>query len=257
MTLFHSIILGAIEGLTEFLPVSSTAHQVLIADLFKLPQTVFLTTFEIFIQLGAILAVVALYAKRFLADWETNKRIIVAFVPTAVIGFVLYKIIKGFFFEDTILILWMLLLGGAVLILFEAFHREQEFHVSEARSLSYRQAFLIGCAQSLAVIPGVSRAAATIVGGMLLGVRRRAIVEFSFLLAVPTMIAASGYDLYKSHAGIASGGYGMLAAGFLVAFVTAYFAVKFLLDYIKNHKFTSFGVYRIIFAIIFAFLLLR
>ena len=208
-----------------------------------------MTTFEIAIQLGAILAVAGLYMKRFLTDWETDKRVIVAFIPTAIIGFVLFKVIKGFF-SDYTLVLWALALGGLALIAFEKWHKEEDFHTEDTHAITYKQAFLIGCAQSIAVIPGVSRAGATIVGGMLLGIKRRAIVEFSFLLAVPTMLAATGYDLYKDHAGISSGGFGLLAVGFVVALITAYFGVRFFLNYIKKHSFTAFGIYRIALAVV-------
>jgi len=258
MNIIHAIILGIIEGLTEFLPVSSTAHLILIGRLMGLADTDFLKTFEIIIQFGAILAVLVYYAKRFLVDWDTNKKIIVAFIPTAIIGFALYKVIKQVFFGDYTLILWALILGGIGLIIFEKMHDEERASVHEITAISYKQAFIIGCAQAIAVIPGVSRSGATIVAGMLLGIRRRVIVEFSFLLAVPTMIAASGYDLLKSHAGITSSGYGLIAAGFIAAFVAAYASIKFFLDYIKQHSFTAFGIYRIAFAglmiLLFAFL---
>lgn len=254
MNIFHAIILGAIEGFTEFLPVSSTAHLILFGRLLNIPSSDFLTTFEIVIQFGAILAVVGIYAKRFLTDWETDKRIVVAFIPTAIVGFVLFKLIKGFF-DDYSLVLWALIIGGIILIAFEALHKEKDFHEDDIRTIPYWKAFVIGCIQSIAVIPGVSRAGATIVGGMLLGIKRRAIVEFSFLLAAPTMFAAAGYDLYKDHAGITSNDLGLLAVGFIVALITAYFGVKFFLDYIKKHTFTAFGIYRIILGLaFFAFL---
>jgi len=257
MTTLAALILGAIEGLTEFLPISSTAHLTLASQLLGLAQSDAVKTFEIAIQAGAILAVVALYWRKFL-DWEVLKRVAAAFVPTAVIGFVLYHFIKGYLVGNLAVTLWALGLGGAFLIVFEWFMKKRPAPIStpdEVRTLSYRKSALIGLVQALAVIPGVSRSAATIVGGLWLGMSREAIVEFSFLLAVPTVLAASGYDLLKSAGGISSGDLGLLAIGTIASFVTAIFAVKFFLSYIRKHSFSAFGIYRIAIAVVFAAIL--
>lgn len=246
MNYLHAIILGIVEGFTEFLPISSTAHLVLASRILGILETDFVKTFIIVIQLGAILAVVVLYFNRLFKNIEMLKRVVVAFLPTAAIGFILYKIIKGLLLENFWIILASLFVGGVALIAFEKLHRPQDRAVD---MLSYKQAFFVGCAQSLAVIPGVSRAAATIVGGMLLGVPRTLIVEFSFLLAVPTMAAAAGYDLLKSAHGFGSGEFGMLAVGFITSFVFAWLGIKFLLNYIGSHSFSGFGVYRIVISI--------
>lgn len=253
MDILHTIILGAVEGLTEFLPISSTAHLVLAAQALSIAPTEFVKSFQIAIQLGAILAVLLLYWRKFFVDRETLKRVAVAFVPTAVIGFLLYNLFKEFLIESIPLIAWMLLLGGAVLLLFELFHVEKEGAVREVRTMSYRQSIGIGLAQALAIVPGVSRAGATIVASMFFGLSRAASVEFSFLLAVPTMLAATGYDLLQTGASFSAGEFGTLALGFLVSLAFALLAVKFLLRYIQKHTFAVFGVYRILIAIIFLF----
>lgn len=256
MTYLHAILIGIVEGFTEFLPISSTAHLALTAKLLQIPESEFLKSFIVIIQLGAILAVVVLYFRKLFADWETMKRLMVAFVPTAIVGFGLYKIIKGLFLESTPIMLTMLFLGGVALILFERFRKADTKESVPIEPISYVQSFWIGCAQSLAVVPGVSRAAATIVGGMLLGVSKKTIIEFSFLLAVPTMVAATGYDLLKSASGFSGGDWDLLAIGFVTSFVFALLGIRFLLTFIGNKKFTNFGIYRIFLAILVGYLLL-
>lgn len=251
MTFLDSSLLGVVEGISEFLPISSTAHLILTGRLLGLPQTDFLKTFEVAIQLGAILSVVVLYWRSFLQSKEVLFKIAAAFVPTMIIGFVLHEVIKNVFFESTTLILWSLLLGGVFLIAFEKFHREASDATDDIASVTYKQAVVIGLFQSVAVVPGVSRAAATIVGGLLLGLKRKTIVDFSFLLAVPTMLAATALDLVKEGGAFSSADYGLLAVGFVTSFIVAILAIKWLLRFIKNHSFTAFGVYRIIIAILF------
>lgn len=249
MNFLSAVILGVVEGVTEFLPISSTAHLILTSHLLKFQQTDFLKSFEIAIQLGAILSVVVLYGRRFLVDLKVLKRLAVAFAPTAVIGLVLYKTIKKVLFNSNATILWALFLGGVFLIIFELFHREKDDALEEIASISYFQAFLIGIFQSIAVIPGVSRAAATIIGGLILGLKRRTIVEFSFLLAVPTMGAATALDMIKSAKAFTTDNFLFLGTGFVVSFVVAILAIKFLLGFIKKHNFIPFGIYRIVLAV--------
>ncbi|RJQ34637.1 undecaprenyl-diphosphate phosphatase [Candidatus Parcubacteria bacterium] len=250
MSIVDAIILGIVEGVTEFLPVSSTGHLILASHLFGIPQSSFLTTFEIAIQLGAILAVVVLYFKSFF-NFAVLKRLFVAFVPTALIGFVLYSVLKTYLLNSEMLVVVALALGGVALIAFELWHREDESATKEIEAIPYKDAFLIGLCQSVAIIPGVSRSAATIVGGLFLGISRIAIVEFSFLLAVPTMAAATGYDLLKSAHLFSSDQFLTLAVGFVVSFIVAMLAIKFLLSYVRKHTFIPFGVYRIIIAVLF------
>lgn len=248
ISLLHSVILGIVEGFTEFLPISSTAHLVLTSDILKIVQSDYAKTFEIAIQSGAILAVVALYWRKFL-DFEVLKRIIAAFIPTAVLGLIFYKIIKNNLIGDTGVILWALAIGGLFLILFEYLFKNKDT-ITDIKEISYKKAFGIGFFQAIAMIPGISRAAATIVGGMFLGIKRQAIVEFSFLLAVPTMLAATGLDLLKSSHQFSGSQFSILGTGFIVSFVMAIISIKFLLNYIKKHSFTAFGFYRIILVIL-------
>lgn len=249
MTLLQSAILGIVEGISEFLPISSTGHLILTSSLLGLAQSDFVKSFEIMIQLGAIAAVVVLYWRAFL-NIETVKKIIVAFLPTAVIGLALYSIIKTYLIGNEVVVLLALFLGGIALIVFEYFHREKPSFENDA-PMTYTQALLIGLAQATAVIPGVSRSGATILGGLLLGMRRTTIVEFSFLLAVPTMIAATGLDLVKNASSFSSANILNLLVGFITAFVVALFAIRFLLRFVRTRNFVPFGIYRILVAIAF------
>jgi undecaprenyl-diphosphatase len=240
MTLLQAIILGIVEGLTEFLPISSTGHLILASKLLGLSQTDFQKSFEIAIQLGAIASVIMLYWRSFL-DPAVLSRVLVAFIPTGLIGFALYKVVKTYLFDSEAVVLWALGLGGVALIVFELLHREREDAVGDVASISYTQALLIGVFQSLSIVPGVSRAA------------RTTIVMFSFLLAVPTMLAATGYDLLKNASSFSADQFGVLAAGFIASFVVALLAIKFLLAFVRTHTFIPFGIYRIVIALIFAF----
>lgn len=251
MDLFSAVILGIVEGITEFLPISSTGHLILTAHLLKLTQTEFLKTFEISIQLGAILSVVFLYWKTLCTDLKTLKRIIVAFIPTAVLGLTFYGIIKKFLFSSNAIILGALFIGGVFIIIFEMLYRQKENAAESLSDISYKQSFLIGAFQSIAMIPGVSRAAATICGGLFLGLKRKTIVEFSFLLAIPTMAAATGLDLVKNIGAFSSDQIVFLAVGFVTSFIVALLSIKFLLYFIKRNNFILFGIYRILLALSF------
>jgi undecaprenyl-diphosphatase len=250
----HAVVLGIVEGITEFLPISSTAHLILASKALGLKDTEFLKSFEIIIQLGAILSVVVLYWNRFL-NFEVLKKLVVAVIPTGVIGLTVYKAIKGYLLGNVTVVLWTLLIGGIALIIFERFQQRDDRDV-DFSEISYRKAFLIGLFQAIAVIPGVSRSAATIVGGSLLGVSKRTIVEFSFMLAVPTMLAASGLELVKNRSAI-NGNFEILAIGFIVSFLTAILAIKSFLGYIKKRDFSAFGWYRIVLAVVFYLVFIR
>ena len=250
MNILSASILGIIEGITEFLPISSTGHLILASSLLRMQQSEFLKTFEISIQLGAILAVVVLYWRWLARDLRTLKKIAVAFVPTGVIGLIFYRIIKTFLLGNSSVVLWSLLLGGIFIIIFELYHRNKDGSIDRMYLISYRQAFLIGVFQSLAVVPGVSRSAATIIGGLMLGLKRKTIVEFSFLLAVPTMACATGLDLARTAFSFTPEQFKYLFFGFALSFVAALAAIKFLLSFIKNNSFMLFGIYRIILALL-------
>lgn len=249
MDLLSAVILGIVEGVSEFLPISSTGHMILASELLGLHHTEFVKSFEISIQLGAILSVVALYWRSLLIDIEVIKRLVAAFIPTGLLGFLLYKPVKQHLLGSTEVVLWSLLIGGALLIVFELMHREDRENVSAVAELSYNNAILIGVFQAVAMVPGVSRSASTIIGGLLLGIKRKTIVEFSFLLAVPTMSAATVYDLYKCGSQISLDQIGIMLVGFVVSFVVALLSIKFLLRFIKTHTFIPFGIYRIGFAV--------
>ena len=251
MNILHAVIFGIVEGITEFLPISSTGHVMLTAKFLGIAQTEFVKSFEIAIQSGAILAVVVLYWGMLRKGVDIWKKIMVAFLPTAVIGALLYKVVKHFLLNGNTVMLWALFLGGIFLIIFEYFHREKENAASDVSQITYSQAFLIGLCQSLAIVPGVSRAAATIVGGLIFGLKRKTIVEFSFLLAIPTMGAAMALDLFKSANAFSSDQFVLLAVGLVVSFVVALMAIKFLLVFIKKHTFVTFGIYRILVAVAF------
>lgn len=251
MNYFDALILSIVEGITEFLPISSTGHLILTSELLKIQQTDFVKSFEIIIQLGAIFAIVFLYWNRVITHREIWKKVIIGFIPTMIVGLLLYKTIKQFLIGNAYITLLALFAGGILLIVLELLYKEKDHHADSIEHISYKNAFLIGICQSFAVIPGVSRSASTIIGALFLGTKRVPAVEFSFLLAVPTMLAATVLDLYKTRFSFSQNEYLLLFIGFIGAFVTAVLAVKFLLRFIKNHTFIPFGIYRIILAILF------
>lgn len=266
MSFLHAVILGIVEGVTEFLPISSTAHLMMTSKILQIPDSDFLRSFEIVIQLGAVLAILLVFGRHLIKNNWVWKKIAVAFIPTAVIGFLLYKLIKSYLIGNLHVALWSLIIGGIVLIAVEMFILKKPAQTvplnntpdgdlgDEIKSISNTQAFCIGVAQSLAVIPGVSRSAATIVSALFFGASRKAAAEFSFLLAVPTIGAAASYDLFKNiHILNVSGNAAILGVGFLVSFVAALLSIKFMLSYIQRHSFTftAFGMYRIVIGILF------
>lgn len=257
MDVFQALIFSLVEGITEFLPISSTGHLVLTSTLLHIPQTEFVKSFEIIIQLGAILAVVVLYGKKLLVSRKIMVTILMSFIPTAVLGLVFYKLIKEVLLGNPLVTVMALFLGGVALIIIELLHKGKTYPVTKLEDISYKQAVIIGLAQSVSMIPGVSRAAATIVGGLLFGVDRKTAVEYSFLLAVPTMAAATGLDVLKSDLVFSSSELMLLAVGFIGSFLVALVAIKLLLSFIQKYTFIPFGIYRIILALLFWIFLLR
>jgi undecaprenyl-diphosphatase len=260
MDIFQAIVLSVIEGVTEFLPISSTGHMILAASLLGIGESEFVKSFEIIIQLGAILAVFFMYLKFLLKNPGVWVKLIAAFLPTAIVGLVFYHDIKLYLLGNTNVVLWSLFIGGVALVVWERLMKSRNLgdkkEVAKGiEDLSFKKAFIIGVFQSLSVVPGVSRAAATIIGAISMGLSRQAAVEFSFLLALPTMFAATGLDLVKSGFSFSSSEWGILLIGFVGAFVTAALSVKYFLKFVKNHTFVSFGVYRILLALIFWFLI--
>jgi len=266
MNIFHAIILGIVEGITEFLPISSTGHMILASKLLGLQDTDFLKTFEIVIQLGAILSVVVLYFRRLITSRDTIRKVVVAFIPTAIIGLILHDFVKKYLLASSLIVSISLIVGGVLIIWFEKWNSKRQGQLrfrqidvgggdNKEIDIGYIQALKVGLYQSIAMIPGVSRSAATIIGGQLSGVSRVEIVEFSFLLAIPTMFAASVLDLYKGVGAIDSHNAMLLVVGFTTAFVVAILAIKGFLGYIKNHDFIGFAIYRIIIGVLFLILL--
>lgn len=257
MDFVNAIILSIVEGIAEFLPISSTGHLILTSNILKITQTSFVKDFEIIIQLGAILAIVVLYFKKFLQNKEIWKKVSIAFLPTAIIGFILFKFIKSFLLGNLYITLLSLLIGGIALIVLELIYKEKDHHANSIEEISLKNAFLIGVFQSIAVIPGVSRSAATIVSALFLGTKRKAAAEFSFLLAVPTMLAATALDLVKSNFSYSTNQWVILLTGFMGSFVVALIVVKWFLKFIQNHTFIPFGIYRIVVSIVFWYLLVK
>jgi len=252
MPVWQVILLGLIEGLTEFIPVSSTGHILLAGHFLGFDSPA--KTFEILIQLGAILAILTVYAGKLwqmARDLPSDPRtrrfvaaVLLAFLPAAIAGVALHGVIKQVLFASPMLICIMLILGGFVLLAVDRARLEPRLH--DAMDITPGLALKIGVFQCLAMIPGVSRSGATIVGAMLLGTSKRAAAEFSFFLAMPTMAGAFTYDLYKSYAQLDAGTIRGIAIGFVVSFIAGVFVVRYLLDYVSRHGFALFAWWRII-----------
>lgn len=253
MDFIHAVILGIAEGLTEFLPISSTGHMILLSNLIGLEQSDFLKTFEVAIQLGSILAVLVLFFKKLTHHFEIWLKLLAGFIPTGLLGLTLYPLIKNFF--QPAVVAYMLIFGGIVFLIIEYFYKPQH-RIEHLSQISYKQAFFIGLFQSLAMIPGTSRSGSSIVGGLLLGLNRKCSAEFSFLLAIPTMFAATGYDLYKNFDLLNLQNLQLLLVGGIVAFLTALAVIKVFLKFISAFGYGFFGIYRILLGGIFLLFIL-
>lgn len=246
MDIVQAIILGIIEGVTEFLPISSTGHLIVASEWLGLPQTDDNKAFEVIIQLAAILAVTATYRDKLtfahIALWQ---KITLAFIPVGAVGFLFHKQIKAMFTVDIVAV--MFIVGGLIFLLVEYLQRNKVYETSDVEDVTYKQALWIGIAQVAALVPGTSRAGASIIGAMLVGLDRKTSAEFSFLLALPVMLAASGYDLLKHYQDFSGEQMLPLLYGFLVAFFAAYATMKLLLTFLQRFTFVAFGLYRILF----------
>jgi undecaprenyl-diphosphatase len=250
--IIKAAILGVVEGLTEFVPVSSTGHLLLLQQFFGFGDEDFGKSFTVLIQFGAILALLSIYSVRlwqlavgFFNDPQARRFVIgvlIAFLPAAIIGALAYKFIKEVLFNPWVVCV-SLIIGGLVLLWVDRLDLKPRYH--EAMRFSLPMYLVIGLAQCVSMIPGVSRSGATIVSAMLLGADRRAAAEFSFWLAMPTMAGAFAYDLYKSHAQMSSGSAMLVAVGFIVSFISAWFVVKTFLGYVSRHGFTLFVWWRV------------
>ncbi|GBE03255.1 undecaprenyl-diphosphatase [bacterium BMS3Abin09] len=256
--MLNAIILGIVEGITEFLPISSTGHLILTGDLLGFTGNT-AKTFEVFIQLGAILAVVWLYREKVLSSIKgfgtekTNRfllNLLIAFLPAAFFGLLTHSYIKHYLFNP-VTVASALIVGGIAIFVIERIIKKPV--VRDVDDISYKQALGIGFAQTLALFPGVSRAGATIMGAMCFGLDRKAATEFSFFLAIPTMFAATLFDLLKNLDGLSTDDITVFTVGFLVSFFSALIVIKAFLGFIKKHTFDSFAAYRIIFGAIVLF----
>lgn len=248
MTVFQSIIIGIIEGITEFIPISSTGHMIIAEKLLKLSDDSFNTVFTVAIQLGAILSVVVLYWKKFFdfSRWQFYIKLAVAVVPALVLGLIFSSKIDELL-ESSLTVAISMLAGGIVLLFIDSVFKNPVVH--NEREISYTKGFIIGIWQCIAMIPGVSRSAASIIGGMQQKLTRSAAAEFSFFLAVPTMLAATVYKIFKyikENGSFTSDQIKILTIGNIVAFIVAMLAIKFFISMLKKHGFRVWGVYRVI-----------
>jgi undecaprenyl-diphosphatase len=261
MLVLKALVLGIVEGVTEFLPISSTGHLIVASALLNYPEAS-RETFEIFIQLGAILAVVWNFrlhlidlvrrAPRQRSASGLIAKALLAFVPAAVVGFLFHRVIEAWLFRPGV-VAATLIIGGVVILIVE--RRTWQFTVHDIERLQWRNALWVGTAQVLSLVPGVSRAGATIIGGMLAGLDRPVATQFSFYLSIPTMFAASLYSLFKARHLLAASDALPFAVGFVVSFVSALLVVRAFITYVQRHDFSAFGYYRIAFGlVILAFL---
>lgn len=267
MSIIHAIIIAIVEGLTEFLPISSTGHMVITSSLLGIADEPFTKLFEVAIQLGAILAVVVLYWRKFFdfARWQFYAKLIVGVIPALILGFLFSSAIDELL-ESPLTVALATLLGGVVLIFIDKLFKNPV--VDTDREISYGKAFIIGCWQVIAMIPGVSRSAASIIGGMQQKLTRNLAAEFSFFLAVPTMLAATAYSIVLKDWNIGGAdkkGYELILEshqntfafilGNVVAFVVAMLAIRFFISYLKTYGFKVFGIYRVIVGLLLLFLI--
>jgi len=268
MNIIEAIVIAIVEGITEFLPISSTGHMVITSSLFGIQHDNFTKLFTVAIQLGAILAVVVLYWKKFVdfKSWQFYVKLLVAVIPALLFGKLFDELIDEKL-GNPAFIAWMFIAGGIVLLFIDRFFLKPQ--IDEEKKISYTKAFIIGLFQVLAVaLPGISRSAASIIGGMTQKLTRRLAAEFSFFLAVPTMAAATGYSLFLkdwNKTGVEQKGYELILqspentkafiVGNIVAFVVAMLAIKFFIGFLQKHGFRWFGWYRIIAGIVFLILI--
>ncbi len=248
MDVFQSIILGIVEGFTEFLPISSTGHLIVAGKFLGIAPDSVSKAFDVIIQLAAILAVLFIYKEKFSPKKiELWKKLFIAFLPIAIVGFLFSHQIKALFSVPVVATFFIL--GGIVFLIVEYFYRHERAYTTDVEQVSYTQAFWIGIAQVFALVPGTSRAGSTIIGALLVGLDRKTSAEFSFLLAVPVMMAASGYDLLKHYHEFVGANLVALVVGFATAFIVAYATIKLFLKFLERFTFVPFGIYRILFGI--------
>lgn len=253
MELFQAAILGLIEGLTEFLPISSTGHLIIVADWLGLDQTAENKAFEVIIQLAAILAVITHYRNKFSpAHLTLWLKVAIAFVPIGLLGLLFHHQIKQLF--SVPVVATMFIVGGIIFLIAEALYTEGTHRTRDIEQVSVRQAFWIGIAQAFALIPGTSRAGASIIGALAAGLDRKTAAEFSFLLALPVLAAASGFDLIRHYEDFTRTGWMPLMVGFGVAFIVAWLTMRLFIAFLERFTFRFFGWYRILFGLLLLWL---
>lgn len=258
MNSISAIILGIIEGATEFLPISSTFHLLIAQNFLHIPQTEFVKLFSVFIQSGAILSVVLLFIKDLWQDKSLGIKALVASIPTAIVGILFYDFIKSVLFESTVFSIFIFILVGVGFVVLERLIKRKSLELTAGiQEISYKHAFYIGCAQALAIVPGVSRAGAVIICMMLLRFKRSDSAKFSFILSIPTIFAASALDLYESKDVAFSdpSHVYILIIGCVVAFISSLIIVKWFIRYLQNNSLEIFGWYRILAGLLFLLLL--
>ncbi|WP_457745170.1 undecaprenyl-diphosphate phosphatase [Sulfurimonas sp.] len=250
MTIYDSIILGVIEGFTEFLPISSTGHMIVASKFLGIEQTSVTKAYEVIIQFAAILAVIFNYKDKFtLEKIDLWKKIFLAFLPIGFVGFIFSHQIKELFSINIVAI--MFIIGGIIFLVVEKFYiPNEEKLIDNVEEVTFKQSMWIGIAQVFALIPGTSRAGSTIIGALLVGLSRKASAEFSFLLAFPVMSAVTAHDLLKYYHEFSGANIEALGVGFVIAFIVAYLTIKLFLKFLEKFTFVAFGVYRILFGII-------
>lgn len=241
MTIFEAVIIAIVEGITEFLPVSSTGHMIITQELLGMTIDDFVKAFTVNIQFGAILSVIVLYWKRFFQSFDFYYKLMVAFIPAAIIGFLAMDLIDRML-GSVLIVAIMLVIGGVVLLFVDKWFNKPD----AVQEITWKSAFRIGLFQCIAMIPGVSRSAATIIGGMTQGLNRKTAAEFSFFLAVPTMFAAASYKLMQNYEIITSQNLPVLLVGNVVAFIVAMIAIKTFIALLTRYGFRMFGYYRIV-----------
>jgi undecaprenyl-diphosphatase len=250
MTIFDSIILGIIEGFTEFLPISSTGHLIVASEFLGIDQTSVTKAYQVIIQFAAIFAVIFNYKDKFtIKHINLWSKVFLAFIPIGAVGFLFSSQIKELFSIN--IVATMFIVGGIIFLIVEKFFiHEDKQTVTDVENVTIKQSLIIGFAQIFALIPGTSRAGSTIIGALLVGLNRKASAEFSFLLAMPVMSAVTAYDLLKHYKEFSDANLVTLAVGFVVSFIVAYLTIKLFLKFLESFTFVIFGIYRIIFGVI-------
>lgn len=246
MNILDAFFLGVIEGITEFLPISSTGHLIVASNWLSIDQTETNKSIEVVIQLAAILAVFTNYRDKFTSNHMSLWiKVMLAFLPIGIVGLLFHRQIEMLFTVPVVGT--MFIIGGIVFLLLELSYKERSIHVNVVEEITYKQAFLVGVAQVFALVPGTSRAGASIVGALLVGVNRKASAEFSFLLALPVLGAAAGFDLLKHYKSFGEGDIYSLLLGFVISFFVAYLTIRLFIGFLQKFTFVAFGIYRIVF----------